>query len=67
MLLKDILKDWKTLNREIADMSEDKLKALLEAEQAGLNRPSYLDRIHSRYNIERARRERAALLEGTKK
>ena len=57
------LSSWSVLNLTLRTMdAEPALLALLKAEQKGKRRLMFLLRIHSRYNLLRARRERAELL-----
>lgn len=60
----DVLeKGWPGFNRGLSKLSEDSLKKALELELAGKNRPSYIERIHNRYNTIRVEREKRELAE----
>lgn len=55
---------WKALNDSLMDMTEQQVLQTLDAERAGQNRYQFLLRIHSRYNVLRAQRERLELITG---
>lgn len=60
----DVLsKDWLGFNRSLARLDESQLARALEAELAGKNRPSYIERIHTRFNSVRVEREKRELAE----
>lgn len=50
--------NWRELNRKINDLTEDELLALLAQEAKGPRRVSIITRLHQRYTILRAARER---------
>lgn len=50
--------NWRELNRKINDLSEEDLLALLRQEAQGPRRVSIITRLHQRYTILRAMRER---------
>lgn len=52
---------WVDLQTFIMKAREDELIRMLEAEKFGKKRTQYLIRIHSRFNVLRARRERKDL------
>lgn len=54
--------NWRKLNRELALMTEDQVLSLLNQERAGRARISILERLHQRYTILRATRERKEIL-----
>ena len=63
-LLSD-LRSWATLHQIIVEInSEQELRWLMHAEQAGQNRIRILERIYSRYCVLRKERERRELAEG---
>lgn len=61
----EALANWEGCNDFLREATELQAKALLEHEQAGKRRVQYLLRIHARFNRERAKRERAELLQST--
>ena len=54
---------WKELNDQLADLTEQEVKDLLEDEIANAQRSTILVRLHQRYTTLRMLRERAALME----
>ena len=54
--------DWRRLNDLLCTFSETELKTMIDNELEGLRRPSVLKRLHQRYCMVRATRERAAIL-----
>ena len=54
--------NWRTLNQKLNMLSEDEVLALLEAERRGAKRVTFLERLHQRYTMLRAARERVELL-----
>ena len=54
--------NWRSLNAQINELSEDELFALLAEERTGERRISMLQRLHQRYTALRAARERVELL-----
>ena len=54
---------WKELNDQLADLTEQEVKDLLEDEIANARRSTILVRLHQRYTTLRMLRERAALME----
>lgn len=54
--------NWRTLNESLADLSEDQVLAELTAERAGKRRTAILVRLHQRYTMLRAERERGEIL-----
>lgn len=54
---------WKELNDQLADLTEQEVKDLLEEEIANARRSTILVRLHQRYTVLRMLRERAALME----
>lgn len=65
--MKYILQNWKNLNLALCDADEDLCNALLEAEQKGAARKTYLLRIYARLNRMRAGTERLRLKSGAHK
>lgn len=53
---------WRALNEKLTKLSENEVLALLNAEREGEQRISVLLRLHQRYTILRANRERAEIL-----
>jgi hypothetical protein len=59
--------NWRELNAKLNLLTEDEVLALLEHERQGTRRVSILQRLHQRYTVLRAARERVELLkEATK-
>jgi hypothetical protein len=56
--------NWRTLNAQLTTLSEDEVLALLDNEREGEKRISMLQRLHQRYTILRAARERVEILKG---
>jgi hypothetical protein len=54
--------NWRKLNKDLALLSEDQVLAMLNEERAGPRRISILQRLHQRYTMLRAERERRELL-----
>ena len=54
--------NWRELNRKLNILSEAEVLALLEAERQGAKRVTFLERLHQRYTMLRAARERVELL-----
>ena len=54
--------NWRTLNKELNLLSESEVLALLEAERTGARRVTFLERLHQRYTMLRAARERVELM-----
>ena len=50
--------NWRTLNKEINNLTEDQVLDLLQQEAKGPRRVSIITRLHQRYTILRAARER---------
>jgi hypothetical protein len=53
---------WRELNRKLNMLTESEVLALLEAERQGAKRVTFLERLHQRYTMLRAARERVELL-----
>ena len=53
---------WRELNKKLNMLTEDEVLALLEAERQGTRRVTFLERLHQRYTMLRAARERVELL-----
>jgi len=58
---------WRVLNNELHSFSEEKVLSLLNEELAGEKRLSILRRLHQRYSILRADRERIEILSQAKR
>ena len=54
--------NWRELNKNLNMLREDEVLALLEAERTGAKRVTFLERLHQRYTMLRAARERVELL-----
>ena len=54
--------NWAMLNKIISSLTEEQLVEMLENEKQQRKRMMYLERIHQRYTIVRAAREREELL-----
>jgi hypothetical protein len=54
--------NWRELNRKLNILTEDEVLALLDAERQGAKRVTFLERLHQRYTMLRAARERVELL-----
>ena len=54
--------NWRNLNKQLNMLREDEVLALLEAERTGARRVTFLERLHQRYTMLRAARERVELL-----
>ena len=53
---------WRELNAKLSGMSEDELLGLIEEELNGPKRTTVLVRLHQRYTMVRAGRERTEML-----
>ena len=54
--------NWRKLNKEINTLTEAQVLEMLNAERAGRRRVSILERLHQRYTVLRATRERIEIL-----
>ena len=54
---------WRKLNEELKTFDEDKVLEMLNHERANAKRVAVLERLHQRYTILRASRERIELLQ----
>jgi hypothetical protein len=54
--------NWRSLNQKLNMLTEAEVLALLEAERQGARRVTFLERLHQRYTMLRAARERVELL-----
>jgi hypothetical protein len=54
--------NWHQLNAQLRAFSEEELRDMINAEMKGTQRLSVIKRLHQRYCIVRATRERAAIL-----
>jgi hypothetical protein len=54
--------NWRELNRKLNMLGEAEVLALLEAERVGARRVTFLERLHQRYTVLRAARERVELM-----
>jgi len=57
-----VLSSWKTVNKALAGMSEDEVKYAMNREIVGNRRKDVVIRLHQRYTILRAAREREELI-----
>lgn len=55
--------NWRELNRKLSSFSEAEVLAMLNEERAGQRRVTILERLHQRYTMLRAARERIELLQ----
>ena len=53
---------WRELNKKLNMLREDEVLELLEIERQGAKRVTFLERLHQRYTMLRAARERVELL-----
>jgi hypothetical protein len=53
---------WRELNKKLSLLTEQEVLALLEAERVGARRVTFLERLHQRYTMLRAARERIELM-----
>lgn len=53
---------WRELNRKLSSYTEAEVLAMLESERVGARRVTILERLHQRYTMLRAARERIELL-----
>ena len=58
--------NWRKLNKEINALTEEQVLEMLNAERAGRKRVSILERLHQRYTVLRAARERIEILKEAK-
>ena len=54
--------NWRSLNQKLNMLTEAEVLALLEAERQGARRVTFLERLHQRYTVLRAARERVELM-----
>ncbi len=54
--------NWRELNKKLNMLGEAEVLALLEAERVGARRVTFLERLHQRYTVLRAARERVELM-----
>ena len=54
--------NWRELNKKLNMLTEGEVLALLEAVRQGAKRVTFLERLHQRYTMLRAARERVELL-----
>ena len=59
--------NWRSMIAVLSDLTEDQLKAALDAELKTHKRPAIARRLHQRYSALRTARERDELLKGLKK
>lgn len=57
---------WRSVNNQLAMMTEQQVLAMLTAERIGEKRVSILERLHQRYNTLRVTRERLEILSEAK-
>lgn len=56
-------KGWHAFNHGLSMLTENELSRALDLELKGKNRPSYIERIHTRFNNARVSREKLELAE----
>lgn len=54
--------NWRWMNENLSAKTEDEVRALLEAERTVHKRVRILERLHQRYTMLRAARERVELM-----
>jgi hypothetical protein len=54
--------NWREINKVLPDLDEDTVRRMLEDERKGEQRQSVLIRLHQRYTMLRANRERKEIL-----
>jgi len=54
--------NWREINKVLPDLDEDTIKKMLDEERVGEQRQSVLIRLHQRYTMLRAARERTEIL-----
>ena len=54
--------NWREINKALPDLDEDAVRRLLENERKGEQRVTVLIRLHQRYTMLRATRERKEML-----
>ena len=54
--------NWRELNKQLNLLNESEVLALLDAERVGARRVTFLERLHQRYTMLRAARERVELM-----
>jgi hypothetical protein len=54
--------NWRYLNQHLSGMTEQQVHDLLEQERKTLRRVTILERLHQRYTVLRAARERMEIL-----
>lgn len=59
--------NWRSMIAVLSDLTEEQLKAALDAELKTHKRPAIARRLHQRYSTMRTARERVELLKGLKK
>ncbi len=59
--------NWRSMIAVLSDLTENELKAALDAELKTHKRPAIARRLHQRYSALRTARERDELLKGLKK
>lgn len=60
------LENWDMLNEHVKTLDEKAVKALIEKEKKGQNRPQFLLRMYGRFNRLRTARERRELMSNSK-
>ena len=58
--------NWRELNKKLNMLTEGEVLALLEAERQGAKRVTFLERLHQRYTMLRAERERLEIMKEAK-
>jgi HSP20 family molecular chaperone IbpA len=59
----DVLTSWHSMNKALPNLEEADLKTAISRELTGCRRKDVAVRLHQRYTVVRAKRERAELIE----
>ena len=59
--------NWRSMIAVLSDLTEDQLKAALDAELKTHKRPAIARRLHQRFSAMRTERERVEIMKGMKK
>lgn len=57
-----VLKNWRTMNHHLTQLTEEEVVTLLDYEKNNQKRMSVLERLHQRFNMLRCTRERLEIL-----
>ena len=64
--MKKLENSWRSVNNQLAMMTEQEVLAMLTSERIGQKRVSIMERLHQRYNTLRVTRERLEILSEAK-